>query len=109
MEHTVNLDVGLVLAGASLMPEIVADPLSPSCYHLFSGPRNKESQGLGPDLFFSSRARTRAGGRSKRGGCSKRGGRGNLTAARDNLYLNLAADSLQAQQTVMDDSISDCG
>jgi hypothetical protein len=33
----------------------------------------------------------------------KRGGRVNLTAARDNLYLNLAADLLQVQQTAIDD------
>jgi hypothetical protein len=51
--------------------------------------------------FFLGRE-TRASGRSKRGG------RANLTAARDNLYLNLAADSLQVQQTVIDDSIHDC-
>jgi hypothetical protein len=36
-------------------------------------------------------------------GRSKRGGRANLTAARDNLYLNLAADLLQVQQTAIDD------
>jgi hypothetical protein len=41
-----NLYFGLVRAGAPLMSEIVADPLSPSCYflffpcyHLFSGDR----------------------------------------------------------------------
>jgi hypothetical protein len=51
--------------------------------------------------FFLARE-TRAGGRSKRGG------RANWTAACDNLYLNLAADSLQVQQTVIDDSIHDC-
>jgi hypothetical protein len=42
-------------------------------------------------------ARQRAGGRSNR--C----GRANLTVARDNLYLNLAADLLQMQQTAIDD------
>jgi hypothetical protein len=31
------------------MPEIVADPPSPSCYHLFSGTGIKEFQRLGPD------------------------------------------------------------
>jgi hypothetical protein len=80
------------------MPEIVADPFSPSCYHLFPGPRIQKSQRLGPDLFFLARE-TRAGSRSKRGG------RANSTAARDNLYLNIAADSLQVQQTVLDYSI----
>ena len=34
------------------MPEIVADPPSPSCYHLFSGTGIKESQRLGPDPFL---------------------------------------------------------
>jgi hypothetical protein len=42
-------------------------------------------------------ARRRASGRAKRGG------RANLTAARDNLYLNLAADLVQVQQTATDD------
>ena len=80
------------------MPEIVADPPSPSCYHLFPGPRIQKSHDLVRISFFLARE-TRAGGRSKRGG------RENLTAARDNLYLNLAADSLQMQQTVIGDSI----
>jgi hypothetical protein len=31
------------------MPEIVADPPSPSCYHLFSGTGIQEFQRLGPD------------------------------------------------------------
>src|SRR5438552_3698056 len=38
------------------MPEIVADPPSPSCYRLFSGAGVEESQSLGPDPF-SPRAR----------------------------------------------------
>jgi hypothetical protein len=80
------------------MPEIVADPPSPSCYHCFPGLESRKSQRLGPDLFFLARE-TCAGGRSKRGG------RANLMTARDNLYLNLAADSLQVQQTVTDDSM----
>ncbi len=33
------------------MPEIVADPPSPSCYHLFPGPGIQESQQLSPDPF----------------------------------------------------------
>src|SRR6266513_6519048 len=31
-----NLYAGLVRTGASLMPNIIADPPSPSCFHLFS-------------------------------------------------------------------------
>ena len=38
--------------GAPLMPEIVADPPSPSCSHLFLGPRIQESQRLSPDPFW---------------------------------------------------------
>ena len=33
------------------MLEIVADPRSPSCYHLFFEPGIEESQGLDPDPF----------------------------------------------------------
>jgi hypothetical protein len=76
------------------MPEIVADPPSPSCYHLFPGPRIQKCQRLGPDLIFCARAVVRSGAVGE-----------NLTAARDNLNLNSAADSLQVQQTVVDDSI----
>ena len=50
-------------AEPSLVAEIVADPLSPSCYRLLSGSGIQESQRLGPDLSLP-RARTRAGGRS---------------------------------------------
>jgi hypothetical protein len=35
------------------MPEIVADPLLPPCYHLFLGPGIQEIQQLGPDPFLS--------------------------------------------------------
>src|SRR5260370_16347062 len=35
--------------GASVLPEIVADPLLPSCYHLFPRPQIQESQQLVPD------------------------------------------------------------
>src|SRR5260370_1770540 len=38
--------------GAPLMPEIVADPLLPSCYLLFFRPGIEESQSLGPDPFL---------------------------------------------------------
>ena len=41
------------------MPEAAADPLSPSCYHLFPEPGIQESQELGPDLFLP-RAHARA-------------------------------------------------
>ena len=34
------------------MPEIVADPLLASCYHLFSRSGIEESQSLGPDPFL---------------------------------------------------------
>ena len=33
------------------MPEIIADPPSIACYHLFPGPQVQESQGLDPDLL----------------------------------------------------------
>jgi hypothetical protein len=34
------------------MLEIVADPLLPSCYHLFPGPGIPQIQQLGPDPFL---------------------------------------------------------
>ncbi len=34
------------------MPEIIADPPLPSCYHLFPRPEIQESQQLGPDPFL---------------------------------------------------------
>jgi len=37
------------------MPEIAADPPSPSCSHLFPGPGIELSQTLAPDLFSPSR------------------------------------------------------
>ena len=55
------------------MPEIVADPPSPSCYRLFSGPGVEESQLLGPDPF-SPRARE-AGGRFAKGSSGNARGR----------------------------------
>jgi hypothetical protein len=39
------------LPWSPLMPEIVVDPPSPSCSHLFPGPRIQESQILSPDPF----------------------------------------------------------
>src|SRR5271165_4324717 len=46
--------------GASPMSEIVSDPHSPSCYHLFLRPRISSFHTLGPDLF-SPRARDARG------------------------------------------------
>jgi hypothetical protein len=44
-----NIYFGLVGSGAPLMPEKVADPPSPSCYHLFPGTGIQEFQRLDPD------------------------------------------------------------
>jgi hypothetical protein len=46
-----NIYFGLVSSGAPLMPEIVPDPPSASCYHLFPGTGIQEFQRLGPDPF----------------------------------------------------------
>ena len=35
------------------MPEMIAEPPLPSCYHLFPRPEIQESQQLGPDPFLS--------------------------------------------------------
>jgi hypothetical protein len=51
--------------GAPLMPEIVADPLLPYCYHLFPGPGMQEFQEVGPDPFLP-RARDGRGPSSER-------------------------------------------
>src|SRR5215831_5539322 len=90
-----------VRRGAPLMSEIVADPLSASCYRLFSGPGIQEYQGLSPDLHLP-RVRTRA--RGSFGAASS----GKPADVRRNPYLNLAANSLQIAQTVKDGSIRDC-
>lgn len=42
------------------MPQIVADPLSPSCYPLFPEPGIQESQELDPDPFLPRARRARA-------------------------------------------------
>jgi hypothetical protein len=42
------------------MPDLVADPLLPSCYHLFPRPGVQESQSLAPDLSLP-RARDACG------------------------------------------------
>src|SRR5262245_26539607 len=52
------------------MPEIVADPPSPGCYHLLPGAGTQEPQRLGPDPFAP-------GGRDARGRFAK-GSSGNL-------------------------------
>src|SRR5215472_5076650 len=43
--------LGPVCTGAPLMPEIIADPPSIACYHLFPGSGVQESQPLDPDLL----------------------------------------------------------
>jgi uncharacterized protein with HEPN domain len=48
-EPIMNRYVGLFRRGAPLMPENVADPPSPSCFHLFPDPGIQEFQRLGPD------------------------------------------------------------
>jgi hypothetical protein len=47
-----NIYVGFVLSGASLMSEIIADPPSPSCYHLYPGDGIQENQRPNPDPFL---------------------------------------------------------
>jgi len=56
------------------MPEIVADPPTPSCYHLFSGAGIQEFQLLGPDPFCFVRA-MRAGGSPREAPAIRAGGR----------------------------------
>jgi hypothetical protein len=41
-----------VLPSSPPMSELAADPLSPSCYHLFPGIGIQESQSLAPDPFL---------------------------------------------------------
>ena len=55
------------------MPDLVADPRSPSCYHLFPRPRIRESQSLAPDPSLP-RARD-ARGRFAKGSSGNPGGR----------------------------------
>jgi hypothetical protein len=59
-----NIYFGLVGSGAPLMPEEVADPPSPSCYHLFPGTGIQEFQPLDPDP-------SSPGGRDARGRFAK--------------------------------------
>lgn len=54
------------------MPEIVADPPDPSCYHLFSGPGIEEFQSVDPDPFWP-RARDARGRFSKGSSGNPRG------------------------------------
>jgi hypothetical protein len=90
-----NRFVGLVRTGDALIPEMVADLPWPSCYHLLLGTEYNDFNGLVVISFDLAR--------DAQAVVQKRGGRANLTAARDNLYLNLAADLLQVQQTAIDD------
>src|SRR5260370_23414614 len=55
----VNVCAGLLRSGGSLMPEIVADPPSLSCCHLFLTPGIQESQQLGPDPSLPRAPRAR--------------------------------------------------
>jgi hypothetical protein len=79
------------------MPELVADPPSLSCCHLFSEPGIKTSQRLDPDLFCLARDAT---GRSA--SCPSGRPRGSDISPgdslRDNLNGNVAADLLQIAQ-----------
>src|SRR6516162_9787561 len=61
---------GPICTGAPLMPEVIPDPPSISCYHLFPGPQVQESQRLDPDLF-----RLRARGRFAKGSSGNPRGR----------------------------------
>jgi|SRR6516162_8991627 hypothetical protein len=90
----------LIRRRTSLMPEIVADPLSAFCYRLFSGPGIIRSQRLGSDAFLR-----RAHARERSFGAAWSGKSADVWC---NPYLNLAADSLQIAQTVKGDSIRDC-
>jgi hypothetical protein len=56
------------------MPEKIADPSSPSCYHLFPGPGIQDSQRLSPDPF-SPRARDARGRFAKEARAIRAGGR----------------------------------
>jgi len=89
-----------VRRGAPLMPKIVADPLSASCYRLFSRPGIPISQWVSSDAFLR-----RAHARARSFGAAWSG---KSAGVRCNPYLNLAADSLQIAQTVKDGSMRDC-
>ena len=93
-----NLNIGPVLAGARLMPEIVADLPSLTYHHLFPRPRILEAQ-LGPDLFLVRARRQRAGVRNVERPIYGR----RLQPTRES-----AADLLQIAQTVKGGSIHDC-
>ena len=55
--------------GLNLMSEILADPLSPSCYHLFPGRESKNPNGL-VLICFASRGRAREAFKAARSGKS---------------------------------------
>jgi hypothetical protein len=77
------------------MPEIVADPLPPSCYDLFPGPGIQESQQLAPDPI-SSRARD-ARGRFAKGSSGNPRGRPRGIPNPKRRVPDLAARPLSAQ------------
>jgi len=77
------------------MPEIVADPPSPSCYLLFSRPGVEEDQSLGPDPLLP-RARD-ARGRFVKGSSGNPGGRPRGIPNPKRRVPDLAARPLSAQ------------
>ncbi len=77
------------------MPEIVADPLLPSCYHLFPRPQIQESQQLVPDPLLP-RARD-ARGRFAKGSSGNRRGRPPGIPNPKRRVPDLAARPLSAQ------------
>src|SRR5436309_5859144 len=83
------------LARSPMMPDLVADPLSPSCYHLFPRPGIRESQSLAPD---PSLPRTRdARGRFAKGSSGNPRGRPRGIPNPKRRVPDLAARPLSAQ------------
>jgi hypothetical protein len=81
--------------GAPLMLEIVADPPSPPCYHLFSGPGIAESQRLGPDPLLP-RSRDVCGRFAKGSSGNPRGRRRGIPNPRRRVF-HLVARPLSAR------------